>query len=231
MCDSGFISIIDPFLNPDGTQWTGSITYTLLYATTVAGVTIVNAEQQFNVVNGINLCLAPGLYSVNLQQNGINHSVNTSWGVPATGGPYTVAQISSNVTLQASPTLQAKVVLTEAQMLTLNASPVTLIPAPGVGFAIQPFLIAINQLGTPSYTNGDESFFAYLGATPVAQLECFGTQGGEPFLYSIATDNNTFSGATSLYENLALTGTTSIELTGSGSNVIVTVYYMVVPLS
>lgn len=101
-CDAGFISIIDSFLNPDGSQWTGSITYTLLYATTAAGATVVNAEQQFNVVNGINICLAPGLYTVILQQSGFAYSITSSWGVPVSGGPYTVSEISSNVTLQGS---------------------------------------------------------------------------------------------------------------------------------
>lgn len=101
-CDAGFISIVDPFLNPDGSQWTGSITYTLRYATTVAGAFVVNAEQQFNVSNGINLCLAPGLYTVVMQQSGFTFSITSEWGVPVSGGPYTVAEISSNVTLQGS---------------------------------------------------------------------------------------------------------------------------------
>ena len=101
-CDAGFISIVDPFLNPDGSSWTGSITYTLRYATTVAGAFIVNAEQQFNVSNGINLCLAPGLYTIVMQQSGFAFSITSDWGVPVSGGPYTVAEISSNVTLQGS---------------------------------------------------------------------------------------------------------------------------------
>ena len=102
VCDTGFISIVDPFLNPDGSSWTGSITYTLRYATTVAGAFIVNAEQQFNVSNGINLCLAPGLYTVVMQQSGFAFSITSEWGVPVSGGPFTVAEISSNVTLQGS---------------------------------------------------------------------------------------------------------------------------------
>lgn len=101
-CGAGFISIIDAFLNPDGSQWTGSITYTLRYATTAAGATVVNAEQQFNVANGIDICLAPGLYTVVLQQSGFAFAIASEWGIPISGGPYTVAEISSNVTLQGS---------------------------------------------------------------------------------------------------------------------------------
>ena len=233
MCDSGFISIVDPFLNPDGSQWTGSITYTLLYATTVAGATVVNAEQQFNVVNGINICLAPGLYRVVLQQNGFVYSITTSWGVPASGGPYTVAEIQGNVTLQAaSAVLMAKTVLTEAQVLALHTTPVAVVPAPGAEFVIQPLSINVNQAGSASYSvAGDGSLFFGLGANLLAQLEIFGGSSGfANFLYSINPDQ-TFDGDASGYANLPLIASTTANPTGTGGNVTITVLYAVVPIS
>jgi hypothetical protein len=100
-CASGFIQITDPFLNPNSTPWRGSIVYTLAYNTTVAGATVVGARQQFNVTSGISICLAPGLYApVILNQGGFSAPITNSWGVPVSGGPYTVAQIQGNITLQ-----------------------------------------------------------------------------------------------------------------------------------
>lgn len=234
MCDSGFISIIDAFLNPDGSQWTGSITYTLLYSTTVAGATIVNAEQQFNVVNGINLCLAPGLYRVVLQQNGFSYAITTQWGVPTSGGPYTVAEIQGNITLQPAGVLLARTVLTQAQVLALN-TPVTFVPAPGVGFAIQPQTIVVTQTGTPTYITNDEAFNFAIGSNDVAGIGCFrdvGDGGAANFVQSAGSlDQDYFFGNTNLYENLPLIGSTTTNPTGTGGNVIVAVYYTVVPLS
>lgn len=93
VCDTGFINIVDPFLNPDSTVWTGSITYTLQYATTVAGATLVEARQVINVSNGIDICLAPGLYTVVYNQSGQRLPVTSQWTVPPTGGPYTIADL------------------------------------------------------------------------------------------------------------------------------------------
>ena len=93
VCDTGFINIVDPFLNPDSTVWTGSITYTLQYATTVAGATLVEARQAINVSDGIDICLAPGLYTVVYNQSGQRLPVTSQWTVPPTGGPYTIADL------------------------------------------------------------------------------------------------------------------------------------------
>lgn len=92
-CAAGFIAIVDPFLNPDSTPWNGTITYTLLTASSVAGATIVGSRLEINVTNGISLCLAPGIYSVSLQQSGQRLASQAQWTVPASGGPYTVAQL------------------------------------------------------------------------------------------------------------------------------------------
>ncbi len=97
-CQTGFISVVDAFLNPDGSAWTGAITYTLAYNTTVAGATVVGARQNFNVTNGFNRCLAPGLYNpVTLQQSGQRYPITTTWSV-GVAGPYTYAQISGSAT-------------------------------------------------------------------------------------------------------------------------------------
>ena len=103
-CASGFIQITDPFLNPNGSPWSGSIVYTLAYNTTATGATIVGAQQQFNVTSGISICLAPGLYApVILNQGGTSFPITNAWGVPVSGGPYTVAQIQGNITLTVGP--------------------------------------------------------------------------------------------------------------------------------
>lgn len=94
-CGTGYTNILDSFLNPDGTPWTGSITYTLIFATTVAGETIINARQIINVSDGIDLCLAPGIYNVVYNQSGQDYPVSGQWTVPTTGGPYTVADVGT----------------------------------------------------------------------------------------------------------------------------------------
>ncbi len=94
-CSIGFISIVDSFLNPDSSDWTGSITYTLLYATTAAGATLIQARQNINVSDGIDICMAPGLYNVTYNQSGQDYPVSAQWNVPSSGGPYTIAAISS----------------------------------------------------------------------------------------------------------------------------------------
>lgn len=104
-CNSGLVSIVDPFLNPDGTAWTGSITYTFAYNAVNGAATTPPTKQQINVVNGLSLCLIPGLYQpVVLQQSGQRNPVTTQWGV-RTGGPYTYAQIAASATF--TSTLQA----------------------------------------------------------------------------------------------------------------------------
>lgn len=183
-CSSGYISIVDPFQLPNGQAWTGSIVYTLAYNTTVAGATVVNARQQFNVTNGINICLAPGLYTpVTLNQSGFNFSVTQSWGVPSTGGPYTVAQIQGTINLgggaqgPAGPTgatgpagpqgptgatgpaggllLSSTVTWTRAQVLALNTVCQALVPALGANQIIVPVRIVIQQTNA-FYTSMDE---------------------------------------------------------------------------
>ena len=105
VCDTGFINIVDPFLNPDSTVWTGSITYTLQYATTVSGATLVQARQVINVSDGIDICLAPGMYTVVYNQSGQRLSITSQWTVPPIGGPYTIADLEGVVPVTGSLTV------------------------------------------------------------------------------------------------------------------------------
>ncbi len=99
-CPVGLKQISDPFLNPDGSPWVGSITYKLASNTTAAGATYVGATQNINVTNGLNLCLVPGLYTpVSVQQAGQRTPITTQWGVKDTGGPFTYADINGVVVL------------------------------------------------------------------------------------------------------------------------------------
>lgn len=266
-CDSGFISIVDPFLNPDGSHWTGSITYTLLYATTVAGQTIVNAEQQFNVVNGINLCLAPGLYNVQLQQSGFPYAVTQQWGVPVSGGPYTVAEISSNVTLQGSfggvtltgtpsagqvPTavsasaatwqnggggaglLQvATVTITQAEVLAINDTPIEVVPAQGAGKVIFVTGGVVQVKGNANYTVDDQTLYLELGGNQILDFLAFGGSTGNAnnLLANFAVGANGYFVNASLFENQPIMATTlDANPTGTGGDVVVTVYYVVLAL-
>ena len=105
VCDTGFINIVDPFLNPDSTVWTGSITYTLQYATTVSGATLLQARQVINVSDGIDICLAPGMYTVVYNQSGQRLSITSQWTVPPIGGPYTIADLEGVVPVTGSLTV------------------------------------------------------------------------------------------------------------------------------
>jgi hypothetical protein len=235
-CASGFIQITDPFLNPNGTPWSGSIVYTLAYNTTVAGATIVGARQQFNVTSGISICLAPGLYApVVLNQGGFSSPITNSWGIPASGGPYTIAQIQGNITLQVPGVLMSRTVLTQAQVLLLNTTPQTFVPPPGAGFAVQPVSIIVTQTGSATYLTGDQAFNFSIGSDLVASLGCFKNVGGAGHATYVqsagALDEDYFFGDGTLYSNIPLIGSTTTNPTGTGGNVIVVVYYNVVPLT
>jgi hypothetical protein len=161
-CASGFISIVDPFLNPNGSAWTGSIVYTLAYNTTAAGATVVGSRQQFNVSSGINICLAPGLYApVTLTQGGFSYVITNSWGVPTTGGPYTVAQIQGNITLQAPGLLTSTVMLTPTSLLALATVPATLVPAPAANQIIYPLTVICQQINATTVTDDNDLLFGY----------------------------------------------------------------------
>lgn len=94
-CATGYTNILDSFLLPDGTPWTGSITYTLIFTTTVGGSTILNARQVVNISDGVDLCMVPGIYNVVYHQSGQEYPVSGQWTVPNVGGPYTISDVGS----------------------------------------------------------------------------------------------------------------------------------------
>ena len=230
-CAAGFISIVDPFLNPDGTPWSGSITYTLRYATTAAGATIVNAEQQFSVTSGINICLAPGLYTVVLQQSGVSYGITTQWGVPASGGPYTVAEIQGAVTLQAPGGLSVSTTkLTNAQVLALDGAPQTLVPA-APGIVNVPVFITAEMTGSPTYSSGDETLVVKLGTTTVFDWTVLGPPSVPTyFVTGWINPNGPINGNVTAYENQPVTVSADQAVTGSGTGIAFTTYYLAVPV-
>lgn len=235
-CAPGFISIVDPFLNPNGTAWSGSIVYTLAYNTTVAGATVVGARQQLNVTGGINICLAPGLYSpVSLQQSGFSYVITNSWGVPTSGGPYTIAQIQGNITLIGDSLLSNTVTISNSQMLSANTVAITLLPALGPG--IVPYVVRVFvEQKNAYYVTGDQQLilgFGTIGSN--TEIGSLGFLTGST--YAVALNSyflaGTISGQSSNYANLPLIGYADMAVTqpgGTGGNVYVTVWYMAVTL-
>lgn len=90
-CTTGFMRIADTLKSADNSGWNGQLTYTLNYATTAAGSTVVGTTRSITVTNGaISLCLAPGNYSENRVQSGIQFRLSAFWNVPVSGGSYCV---------------------------------------------------------------------------------------------------------------------------------------------
>jgi hypothetical protein len=235
-CASGFIQITDPFLNPNATPWSGSIVYTLAYNTTVAGTTIVGSRQQFNVTNGINICLAPGLYSpVSLQQGGFSFSITNSWGVPTSGGPYTIAQIQGNITLQAPGLLSNSITVTNAQMLALNATAITLVPSPGPNIVIVPEYIFSEQINA-WYSSEDQLLQVGFGSS-IASFHGAGSFGMLSGMGGTYLDSYYFpgviNGQSSVYVGMPFIGYADDAVTqpsGTGGNVYITTWYRTVTI-
>src|ERR1700689_2026047 len=215
-CASGFIQITDPFLNPNGTPWSGSIIYTLAYKATVAGHASVGARQQFNVTSGISLCLAPGLYApVVLNQGGFSSPITNSWGVPTSGGPYTIAQIQGNITLQPASGLVQTITLSQAQVLALGTTPQIVIPAQGSGTVILPSNIVVQVNGSATYNASGLNI--NLGSNTVASMDPFGFGG----LYATYLVNDFIGGAIvygegSSFANLPVTVSAASSVSGMG---------------
>jgi hypothetical protein len=230
-CTSGFISIIDPFLNPNATPWSGSIVYTLAYNTTVSGATIVGARQQFNVTNGINLCLAPGLYSpVSLQQGGFSYTITNSWGVPTSGGPYTIAQIQGNITLQSPALLSSTVMLTQAQLLALQTVPVILVPAPAANQIIEPTLCISQQVTATTSTSNQFLQIGYGSIGSFHGIDSFGMLSGMGGTYMDSTIFfGILNGPSSNYAGQPLIGYADDMVSqpdGPSGNAYITTYYV-----
>ena len=256
-CASGYISIVDPFTLPNGQSWTGSIVYTLAYNTTVAGATTVQAQQNLQVTNGINICLAPGLYTpVQFNQSGVRYVLTQSWGVPSTGGPYTIAQIQGTITLgggaqgPAGPTGPAgatgpqgptgatgpsggllqrtDVIMTEAQFIALGVTKAVLIPAQGAGTMIVPLYGILNQTGTPSYASSQNELNFNIGTVQLSQWTIL----GQEFDLTYIANNNFLSfagainGVSTLWINQPFTVQADSAITGAGGPVQFTIWWV-----
>lgn len=90
-CPAGFIRVADTLKAADSTPWNGQLTWTLNYATTAAGASIVGTTRNTQITNGVvSFCLAPGNYTENRVQAGSQFRLTAFWVVPSTGGPYCV---------------------------------------------------------------------------------------------------------------------------------------------
>src|SRR6267142_3600686 len=103
---------------------------------------------------------------------------NPGGSVPITGNTFTAGATGPAVTpanaqgLQGAFGLQyVDVLVSSAQILTLLGTPVTLVPAPGVGFAIQPVAVkCIFFGGSIAYTNAGGAVNVKVGATMLQAL-------------------------------------------------------------
>ena len=257
-CASGYISIVDPFTLPNGQSWTGSIVYTLAYNTTVAGATTVQAQQNLQVTNGINICLAPGLYTpVQYNQSGVRYVLTQSWGVPSTGGPYTIAQIQGTINLgggaqgPAGPTGPAgatgpqgptgapgpgggliqvvQVSIPQSQVLTLNTSPVQIIPAPPAGSVNLLTGWAVQVTGTANYQTDDFLLLLQLHAATIQEISCLGGSTGNAnyFQAQFAISNGGYQLEASQITGYPLMATTTDQNpTGTGGPIVITAWYV-----
>jgi len=207
VCDTGFINIVDPFLNPDSTVWTGSITYTLQYATTVAGATLVEARQVINVSDGIDICLAPGLYTVAYNQSGQRLPVTSQWTVPPTGGPYTIADLEGVVPVAGSLTVTGPFIAMST--VTMNSL---------INAAARPY-VATNSVGLLS--TGNLALIAISGsASDLASGTVAATRGGAGTLSGILKANGAgvvSAAAAGTDYAVATNGTLGQALTSNGT--------------
>ena len=226
VCDTGFINIVDPFLNPDSTVWTGSITYTLQYATTVAGATLVEARQVINVSDGIDICLAPGLYTVTYNQSGQRLPVTSQWTVPPTGGPYTIADLEGVGPVTGSLTVTGPFIamstVTMTSLINAAARPYVATDSVGLLSTGNLALIAISgsasdlASGTVAAARGGAGTLNGLLKANGAGVVSAAVAGTD---YSVATNG---TNAQFLTSNGAGGFGTAVSSTGSGSVVLAT---------
>ena len=226
VCDTGFINIVDPFLNPDSTVWTGSITYTLQYATTVAGATLVEARQVINVSDGIDICLAPGLYTVVYNQSGQRLPVTSQWTVPPTGGPYTIADLEGVGPVTGSLTVTGPFIamstVTMTSLINAAARPYVATDAVGLLSTGNLALIAISgsasdlASGTVAAARGGAGTLSGLLKANGAGVVSAAVAGTD---YAVATNG---TNAQFLTSNGAGGFGTAVSSTGSGSVVLAT---------
>lgn len=251
-CNSGYISVVDPYLLPNGANWTGTITYTFSFATTVNGATTQGTVSTQGITNGVNLCLAPGIYTPVVSVQSGQRPVTSQWTVPASGGPYLIANLIGGINLVTgatgptgppgatgatgptgggggSGTLIVSVTsLSDAQVQALGATPITVVPAAGAGKIILPMAMALYVPGVSTYNCGTLAF-----AMAGSDIYDFGSalQPGTNYIEPSANGNfNTTQGEifgnNSTWTNQAIT-ISCTGISGAGNGALLTIWYLV----
>jgi hypothetical protein len=253
-CTSGYISIVDPYLLPDGSSWTGTITYTFSFATTVNGATTQGPISTQGITGGINLCLAPGIYTPVVSVQSGQKPVASQWTVPTSGGPYLIANLIGGINLVTGATgptgstgatgpqgatgptgggggsgtlLSAVTTLNDAQVQALGATPFQVVPAAGAGKIILPMAMALYVPGVSTYSCSDLSF-----SMAGSDIYDFGgtPSPGTDYISPSANGNfNTTQGAiygsNSKWTNQPIT-VSCTGISGSGNGMVITVWYL-----
>jgi hypothetical protein len=162
--------------------------------------------------------------------------------VPGPTGPTGPAGAASTVTGPTGPTgpastvvRQVAVSLSSADILALNTTPVTIVPAPGVGFWIKPIMVVFNvSTGSTLYSGGTSANLYYTNSSGssigTAVTTAFTGGVGNTTKMQLFTLNTSVTYATpSLLDNapLVITATTAFT-TGNGTAVVV-IDYLVLP--
>jgi len=136
----------------------------------------------------------------------------------------------------------AIVTLTKAQILAANATPVTIVPAPGTGRAII-VLFAIYEalFGTTPYTDGGGLYYGSVNFGGGIAVVADGGDGGvlaqnPPNIFVLGsnasfTASGPVGGATGYLSNQAVVYTSNGGLTGGDGGLRITVVYNTVPLN
>ncbi len=153
-CPTGFIEISDTLVGGiGGRPFAGSLTATLTYNTTIAGLTVRGIQQPIVVTNGvIDVCLVPGFYTVD--QTSAGSAISSAWVVPTSGGPYKLIDIPAG---------------------TVDTTASTATAATGINFASL-------RVGATIYINNVIAHVATLpSVTQLTTKETLGTQTGVAF--------------------------------------------------
>lgn len=231
------IAITNP-TGPTVTVAVGTLAATSLFGNygTVAGT-------MGAVTIGSGLSLAPSGTLTATGGGGVTlsaHSILGNDGTVSAAG--TSVAIGANLTLNGGTLsasagsgflLQAQQTLSSAQILGLNATPVTLVSAPGVGFMVKPIAgsIVYRHVSAP-YTGGGNTNLFYGSSAGSPSGSAFAsafTVGSNRVLLEIVNTSGTF--ATAQVDNLALVLQSPTAFAGGDGTALLTVDYVILPSS
>lgn len=192
---------------------------------------------------GDNLTLANGTISATTGGGGVTlaaHSILGNDGTAAAVG--TSIAIGANLTLNSGTLsasasggvmLQAQASLSPANILALNTTPITLVPAPGVGFMVKPITgsIVYRHVSAP-YTGGGNTNLFYgssAGSTSGTSFAGAFQVASNRVLLEVVATSGTF--ATAQVDNLALVLQSPTAFAGGDGTALLTVDYVVLPSS